>query len=743
MKGKSYSLSKTLWGAISISTSVVAFAVLFVVVTAFIHRLEGRFREYTDRTARHVQDVLAPALWSMDKVTADAVMGSIIADPRVALLELTSVEGDSLYLYDKGVPLFTESKVEILYGEHRLGYFRIGIDDRVRSAAVTDVIVVAVAIAAMVILVQGFILVHVLRALLVKPLGHLGQAVSCYASGDFYFSEDKPIYSEFRPLLKALQEMGGRLQKNVSQIKESEARYRSFFQNAPVGVFRSTLSGRLIEANPVVMEIFGASSQEELLEWGRDFPGNSLVHPEHRAEHLQQLAASPDGWGVDVQLRRLDGSIFSARVTVALSDDSTSGETVVHGILEDVTERQAAAARVAQSEKKFSMLFRSAPFPISLATFPVRRFVDVNDAFLELSGYSYREVIGKTPAEIGVLIDPESAAKLVEMCQQEGGLSDVRCEMRTKDGDVRQLSITAQVFELGQEQFVIIISRDVTSELKMQEMMIQSEKMISIGGIAAGVAHEINNPLGIIVQSAQMMEIRLDPLFARNLRIAEELGVNLNDVHAYAEKRGILEFTGQIREASLRASSIIRNMLDFSRTSSKNRALCSVPSIVDKSLELSRKDYDLQRSFDFRKISITHEVEGDLPSIVCVETEIEQVLINLFRNAAQAMASAEPPIENPRIEIVSRREDGHVVIEVADNGPGMDREVRRRVFEPFYTTKAAGKGTGLGLSVSYFIITRGHGGQMEVHSEPGQGTLFMIKLPVGTLPTPTGSVSDL
>lgn len=735
MRFFSYSLSKTLWSAISISTSMVALAVLSVVVAAFIQRLEGRFHDYTERTAKQVQKVLTPALRTMDMVTAEAVMESLSADPRIAVLELTSVEGERLYLFDKGAPLFTESKVAVVIGEQTLGHFRIGIDDGVRRAAVTDVIVVAIVIAAVVILVQGFILVHVLRGLLARPLRHLGRAVSCYANGEFFFSDDKPIYDEFKPLLEALRHMGGELQHHVSQLKKNEAKYRSFFQNTPVGVLRSTFRGRLIEANPAAVVIFGASSLDELLEWGRDFPGNALVYPEQRGQHLQDLSNSPDGWSVDVQLRRLDGTVFSARVTAALSEDANTGEAVVHSILEDVTERQEAAAKVVQSEKKFSMLFRAAPFPISLATFPVRRFVDVNDAFLELSGYSYSEIIGKTPAEMGVMIDPESAARLVELCKNEGGLSDIRCEMRTKSGDLRTLSITAQVFELGQEQFVIIISRDVTSELKMQEMMIQSEKMISIGGIAAGVAHEINNPLGIIVQSAQMMELRLDPLMERNLRVAEELGVNLNVVHAYAEKRGILEFAEQIRAASLRASSIIRNMLDFSRTSSKNRVLCSVPSIVDKSLELSRKDYDLQRSFDFRKIAITHTVEGDLPSIVCVETEIEQVLINLFRNAAQAMASATPPLEDPQIEIVSRRENGYVVIEVADNGPGMPREVCRRVFEPFFTTKPAGKGTGLGLSVSYFIITRGHSGQMEVHSEPGQGTMFVIKLPLGPLPS--------
>jgi signal transduction histidine kinase len=170
-------------------------------------------------------------------------------------------------------------------------------------------------------------------------------------------------------------------------------------------------------------------------------------------------------------------------------------------------------------------------------------------------------------------------------------------------------------------------------------------------------------------------------------------------------------------------------MLDFSRRSESHICQCNLHSIIDKAIALASSDYDLKKSYDFRRIQITRDESNGPAQLCCTETEIEQVLLNLLRNAAQAMSTAQPPVEQPQISIHTASLGDRVRIEVADNGPGMSAETRRRAFEPFYTTKAPGVGTGLGLSVSYFIITKGHGGTMTVDSKPGEGTRFIIELP--------------
>uniref|UniRef100_B8DJ49 histidine kinase n=1 Tax=Nitratidesulfovibrio vulgaris (strain DSM 19637 / Miyazaki F) TaxID=883 RepID=B8DJ49_NITV9 len=305
---------------------------------------------------------------------------------------------------------------------------------------------------------------------------------------------------------------------------------------------------------------------------------------------------------------------------------------------------------------------------------------------------------------------------------------------------------------------------DVTDRVRMEEVLVQSEKMLSVGGLAAGMAHEINNPLGAILQGAQNIQRRLADGLPANEQAAERLGCSLPVIRAYLEERRVLEFLDSIREAGCRAANIITNMLEFSRNSGARRTTVDLHALLDRTLDIAASDYDLKKRYDFRNITIVREYEAELPPVVCSEQEITQVVLNLLRNAAQAIAarsgnerpeslrpdgarpagegtegaaayapsapSGETGWDEPRIVLRTRREGAWMRIDVQDNGTGMPEDVRRRVFEPFFTTKEVGVGTGLGLSVSYFIVTRNHGGTFDVASEPGRGTTFTLRLPL-------------
>ncbi|MDP3426104.1 MAG: HAMP domain-containing sensor histidine kinase, partial [Humidesulfovibrio sp.] len=240
---------------------------------------------------------------------------------------------------------------------------------------------------------------------------------------------------------------------------------------------------------------------------------------------------------------------------------------------------------------------------------------------------------------------------------------------------------------------------------------------------------EINNPLGIVHQAVQNLILRTSPERKKNLETAAGLGLDMDKLQAYLKARKLDLFLQDIQAAALRASGIIRNMLNFSRRSESTRQTCDLQRIIEQSVFLASSDYDLKKAFDFKHIEIVQDLEAGLPACRCTETELEQVLLNLLRNAAQAMAMADPPTQAPRIELRLRAGKDCVRIEVADNGPGMDPETQRKALEPFFTTKPPGVGTGLGLSVSYFIITKGHGGKMWLTSAPGRGTTFFIELP--------------
>ena len=270
---------------------------------------------------------------------------------------------------------------------------------------------------------------------------------------------------------------------------------------------------------------------------------------------------------------------------------------------------------------------------------------------------------------------------------------------------------------------------DVTMRVQMEEMMIQTEKMMSVGGLAAGMAHEINNPLGVILAAAQGVERRFKGDLSRNVETAAVLGVDLDRVALYMEERGILDYLAGIREAGERAAGIVRNMLNFSRKSESSHAACDIAELLNNSVALAGSDYDLKRNYDFRKIEIVREYEPGLPPVSVAETEIEQVFLNIIKNAAEAMCGDDHCSHAPRLVLRVSRSGDSARVEIRDNGPGMTEEVRRRIFEPFFTTKGVGYGTGLGLSVSYFIVTKNHAGDFRVVSRPGEGATFIIILP--------------
>ncbi len=299
-------------------------------------------------------------------------------------------------------------------------------------------------------------------------------------------------------------------------------------------------------------------------------------------------------------------------------------------------------------------------------------------------------------------------------------------------GDVTRIfDITLYPLQVKDLRGAVMRLDDVTERCRMEEMVIQSEKMLTVGGLAAGMAHEINNPLAAIIGSVQVMSQRLTASSKRNLAAADEVGVTMEAIHAYMKKRGILEMLAAIKESGLRAARIVENMLSFSRKSESKRQPTDMADLLDRTLELAASDYDLKKQYDFRDIEIVREYTPGAPLAPCERSKIQQVLFNLISNGAQAMASWTPPdLRKPRFIFRLAPDLGMLRIEVEDNGPGMDETVRKRAFEPFFTTKAVGEGTGLGLSVSYFIITQNHGGAMSVESTPGKGARFIIRLPI-------------
>ncbi|WP_462327454.1 PAS domain-containing sensor histidine kinase [Desulfobaculum sp.] len=488
-------------------------------------------------------------------------------------------------------------------------------------------------------------------------------------------------------------------------------------------VYRHNRDGVFEYVSPSVEAVLGYKPEEFRVHYRQtltDSPLNAKVEEQTRQALTTGIAQPP----YLAEMEHRDGSrrVMEVSERPIMRDGLAIGMV---GVARDATERVHAANEIERLRKLLANIVNSMP--------SVLVGVDGDGVVTQWNRQAERETGTSAEEAIGQSIEAVFPRIQRQMDRVRKALREREVQASSKAASIhngRTVYEDVTVYPLvtnGVEGAVIRID-DVTERVRIEEMMIQTEKMLSVGGLAAGMAHEINNPLGIILQSAQNLERRMSPDLVRNVEVAQECGVDLAAVQRYMIERRVDTYVAAIKEAGQRAARIVHNMLDFSRKSESALAPCDINALLDRVVELASSDYDLKKRYDFKLIEIVREYQDGLPDIVCTQTEIEQVILNLLKNAAQAMAETTHG-RQPRITLRTRQEDDSVRIEVADNGPGLKKEHRKRVFEPFFTTKAPGVGTGLGLSVSYFIISQNHYGTFHVESTEGGGATFVICLP--------------
>jgi len=354
---------------------------------------------------------------------------------------------------------------------------------------------------------------------------------------------------------------------------------------------------------------------------------------------------------------------------------------------------------------------------------------NVNRTAIRSGETQRKECQGKPIAAVFPCLKGEVTANILQSMAEH-----VPITIEQKDsmifGEKKHVEITVYPLHTKGTEGAVVRVDDISARVRLQEVMVQTEKMMSVGSLGAGMAHEINNPLGGILQATQNIERRLSPTFYENRKIAEQCGVDFQALENYLQKRKIYPMLAGIREAGQRAAQIVQNMLKFSRNGDSIMENCVVSDLLDRVLDLAANDYDLKRKYDFKNFTINRNCSPDI-MMECNRMEIEQVLLNLLINAAQAFEADDWQSGRlPEITINVSRGENFVTIEVVDNGPGIEEVVRRRIFEPFFTTKKVGEGTGLGLAVCYYIVVDQHNGALSVESTPGEGTRFIVKLPV-------------
>ncbi|MDU0459565.1 MAG: PAS domain S-box protein [Geobacteraceae bacterium] len=509
-------------------------------------------------------------------------------------------------------------------------------------------------------------------------------------------------------------------------LEESEKRFQAMFDESPMimGLY-DALTGAYVDFNKsfcdvhgITRDAIGMRPDEAGVVSSEEFQRVFEIYSRQGSiDQIEMKAVGKGGAAIDL--------LFSAN-TIELS-----GKKYALGVSQNITDRILAEQRLMESETKYRNLFENAPIGI-FQSVPAGRFLAVNGVCAELFGYSSPKdmIEGVTDITNELYVDPAQRSHILEQLKLCNSVTTNDVQARRKDGSiiyidlhmraVRESAVAVEMLE----GFLV----DVTERKKTEELVLQSEKLSMVAGMAAGIAHEVNNPLGIIAQDIQNLERRFSTTLPANRIIADEIGLDLEQVELYMEQRDISNYIASMRSAVKRASGIILNMLQFSRQSDATHQFLNLNDVIEQSIILASNDYDLKKKYDFKHISIVRNYCNNLPVISISITEIEQAFINLLKNAAQAMFTANT--EKPTITITTSLNNGFVVATVNDNGPGMSVEVQRKIFDPFFTTKEIGVGTGLGLSVTYTIITKNHNGEFTVESEPGAGASFTIRLPL-------------
>lgn len=557
-------------------------------------------------------------------------------------------------------------------------------------------------------------------------LGQNGSASICDSAGYMIAHRDRMLVSQ-RINLGHLPHIKGGLfgvEGTYDFTFDGEERIGSVSIIHPVGWLASVVQPRseAYDANRQLLRIFSivlvsAIFAAALL---------SIINIRHIMKPLYQLTAEA------IRIREGDNTFLntleSFREINMLSDSFRSMITTIRdreaSLVNEIEEHRKTDEALGKSRERYKLLFERSYNAIFIVDTDSGRYLEANAAAETLTGRSREELLQMKTSEVSPK-GAEERLRIYKEGEKPSKMGEVAYER--PDGTVRIAELNAIPID---KNTMIVIARDITEYRKTQEMILQNEKMMSVGGLAAGMAHEINNPLGGIIQTAGVMANRLSNLtLPANQEAADRAGTTIDSVYAYMEDRGIMDMLERIDVSGKRAAEIVHNMLSFSRLDESIMSSHSLPELMDRCIDLAGSDYDLKKKYDFKHINIFRDYEEDLTPVVCEAGKIQQVLLNLLRNAAEAMFDHN--VNSPRISIAIRKEPAKEMIHLslADNGPGMSEEVRRRVFEPFFTTKSVDSGTGLGLSVSYFIIADTHQGEMDVESSPGNGAVFHIRLP--------------
>jgi PAS domain S-box-containing protein len=482
------------------------------------------------------------------------------------------------------------------------------------------------------------------------------------------------------------------LARDVTEEREKERRFTELFETLQEGVYFSTPEGRLLDGNTALVQVLGYENKEDLL----SLDPRALNSDPNQSPVLGRTADDQGGVRTrEIMLRRQNGT-FGIFLDTSRAVWDAGGKIVRYqGTLVDVTERREMEKALRGQEEFQRYLLES--FPDLILVMDLNgRYSFVSSRIHDLRGYKPEDLLGKRVEEEQDY-SPELFALYRDLITGRKMFGSCDYSARHRDGSWRTMRASASpLFDAENKLSGAIVSvRDITVEKKLEQQIIQSERLAAMGQMIGGFAHELNNPLTSILGMSELLQEGEAPEAVRKQMVV-------------------------LQQQARRAAEIVQNLMYFSRPPAPGKTPIDLGELVQRTLHLHA--YSLRKS----NITVDFLKETSVPAVSGDTHQLMQVFLNLILNSEQAMREVR---DRGTLRIRIEKQEKSVSVIFQDDGPGISPDILPNIFDPFYTTKRPGRGTGLGLSISKAIL-REHNGNVEATSGPGGGAVFTVTLPV-------------